>query len=81
MAQLKSVEFDGNEELAFVTVRMSAEEAALIAIFTGKNTLSSAEEVMAGGSPASTALYQTLVGNVFNKLYSGGVEEWHAEHF
>lgn len=80
MANIKSIEFDNNGELEFVTVRMSAEEAAFIAKFTGRQSGETAEEVMTGGAPASSHLYDTMAGEVFNRLYDGGVDEWHRDH-
>ena len=81
MASIKSIEFDDDDELEFVTVRMSAEEAAFIAKFTGRQSDATAEEVMSGGRPACNHLYAALVGKVFNRLYDGGVDDWHHNHF
>jgi hypothetical protein len=81
MASIKSMEFDENDELEFVTVRMSAEEAAFIAKFTGRQTGETAEKIMSGGAPASSHLYEAMTGLVFNRLYDGGVDDWHQNHF
>ena len=72
-----SIEFDDAEELAFVTARLSAAEAAFIAKFTGKQTGEAAEEIMpGGGGEASSHLYQGMTGGVFNRLYADGVDGW-----
>lgn len=70
------IEFDEAEELDAVTVRMSAAEAAFVATFTGKQNRASAEEIMRGGSEASSHLYEGMTGGIFNRLYDGGVGEW-----
>lgn len=76
MAVIKSIEFNDEEELEYVTVRMSAEEAAFIAIFTGKKNGTDPEATMRGGGPASSHLHSAMAGGVFNRLYEDGVEEW-----
>jgi len=76
VAQIKSIELDDNENIEFVTVKLSAEEAAFIAFFTGKQTGDTANEVMRGGAPASSHLYEAFTGGVFNKWYDDGVKEW-----
>lgn len=81
MAQVKSIELDDDENIEFVTVRMSAEEAALIAIFTGKQNVPSVEAIMRGGGPANSHLYEAFTVSVFNRWYDGGVQEWHRDHF
>lgn len=75
MAAIKSMEFSDGGELEFVTARMTAEEAAFIAFFTGQD--SDPEAVMRGGAPASSHLYAAFAGDLFNRLYPNGVEEWH----
>lgn len=76
MAQIKSVELDSDEEIEFVTVRLTVAEAAFIAKFTGRQNGITANEVMPGGDQASANLYGAMVGGVFNRWYDGGVEEW-----
>lgn len=71
-----SIEFDEGEELAFVTARLSAAEAAFVATFAGKQTGETAEAIMPGGSEASSHLYNGFVGGVFNRLYDAGVTDW-----
>lgn len=81
MAKVKKIEFDDDGELEFVTVRMAAEEAAFIVKFTGRLSGETSEEVMTRGGPANHGLYSCLTGEVFNRLYDDGVDDWHANHF
>lgn len=79
MAQIKMVELDDDEDIGFVTVRLTAAEAAFIAKFTGRQTGETANEVMPGGDEASRGLYGAMTGGVFNRWYDSGVDEWVSE--
>jgi hypothetical protein len=77
MATIKGIEFNDAGEPESVTLRMSVEEAAFIAKFTGQQSSVTAEKVMpAGGGVASSALYNTLTGYVFQPYWDGGVDEY-----
>ncbi len=76
MAVIKSIEFDDAEELESVTVKLTAKEAAFIAIFAGRQNGETANQLMPGGDEASSHLYQAFVGGVFNRLYDDGVNDW-----
>lgn len=76
MAQVKSIELDDGGDVEFVTVKLTVAEAAFIAVFTGKQTGESANQLMAGGDEASRALYEAFTGGVFNRWYDGGHREW-----
>lgn len=79
MAQVKSVELDDNEDIEFVTVKLTTAEAAYIATFTGRQTGETAEQIMTGGAEASRHLYEAMTGGIFNRWYDGGVGEWVAD--
>jgi 3-mercaptopyruvate sulfurtransferase SseA len=76
VAQVKSIELNDDEEVEFVTVKLTAAEAAFIARVTGRQTGETAEQFMAGGAEASHRLYEAMAGGLFNRWYDGGVEEW-----
>lgn len=79
MAQIKSIELDDSEDVEFVTVKLTVAEAAFIAVFTGRQTGESANQLMADGAAASSALHEAFTGGVFNRWYDGGHREWLAD--
>jgi hypothetical protein len=75
MASVKSVDFDDAGKPEAVTLRLSVEEAAFIATFVGDQSAQTAEVVMPnGGAVASSALYNTLSGQVFYAYWDAGVD-------
>lgn len=79
MAVIKAIEFDDSEQLESVTVKLTAAEAAFIALFTGKQTGEEDEDVMPGGSEVSSHLYEAFTKGTFNMLYDSGVSGWLAD--
>lgn len=75
VAQIMSIDLDGNEEPESVVMRVTRAEATLIAKLTGWQSPQTANEVMPGGSIASQGLYEALTGSVFNRFWDGGVTE------
>ncbi len=80
MAKIKSIEFGEADQPEYVTVRMTTEEAALIAKLTSGHSARSIDEVMYGGDPALIGLYECTTG-LFKRFYDEGVEEWIRDHF
>ena len=76
MAQIKAIEMDDDENPAFVTVRMSIEEAAFVARFTGMHNDRTANEIMPNGAESSSSLFQATAYNLFNRFYDDGVDEY-----
>lgn len=76
MAVIKNIEMDDDGEPEFVAVRMTVEELAYIAKFTGAQSDATARGVMPGGAAANLALYECAVGELFNRYYDGGVDDW-----
>lgn len=76
MAIVKSIEFDDEGNPEQVTVRLTADEAAYVAVFTGKQSDESASDIMRGGGGPNRRLYESMVGDVFNRCYDGGVQDW-----
>lgn len=76
MGQVRLIEMDDDGQPEWVTIRLSNEEAAFIAKFTGKQSGDTANEVMKGGAVANRALFETFTGEVFNRYFDGGVDEW-----
>lgn len=79
MATVRTIEMDDHGEPEFVTVRMSLEELAYLAKVTGKHSTVTAEEIMHGGA-ANTHLYDCASGEVFNRYYDGGVDDYLNHH-
>ena len=76
MGSIRLIEMDDEGQPEWITVRLSNEEAAFIAKFTGKQSEDSANEVMKGGAVANRMLFETFTGEVFNRYCDGGVDEW-----
>jgi hypothetical protein len=77
MALVKSIEFrdDGSPEA--VTLRLSADEAALVALLTGRQNSVQAEELLPhGGAVASSALYDATAQYVFGPFWDNGVSDY-----
>lgn len=80
MAQIKMVEFDEEEGPQWVTIKLSLEEVAFIAKFTGKQSDDSAEGYMPnGGGYVNRQLYEATTHGVFNRWWDGGLEEYERE--
>jgi hypothetical protein len=60
---------------------VSLEELALIAKLTGQHSSETVEKVMAGGTAANSHLYDFATGDVFNRFWDGGVDEWIRDRF
>lgn len=73
--ELKAMTFDGGQ-LETVTVSMTSEEAAFISKVTGKMNDPMAHDWLGIPTQAHSDIYDTLAGEVFNRLYDDGVDEW-----
>lgn len=73
--ELKAMTFD-DSQLDTVTVQMTAEEAAFMAKVTGKMNDPAAREAFGFSTHAHSEIYDLLAGEVFNRLYDDGVDEW-----
>lgn len=56
-----------------VTAEMSADEAALMAQLTGRNSSVTANEIMRSGGDANGEIYGCLTGELFNRFWDDGV--------
>lgn len=73
--ELKAMTFDDGN-LDTVTVTMTAEEAAFIAKVVGKMNDPMAQAAFGLPTQAHSEVYDLLAGEVFNRLYDDGVDEW-----
>lgn len=73
---LRSMDFDDDGDLLSVTVKMTAAEAALIARMVGKLNTPMANEIVPGIGENYHGPYDVLVGEVFNRIYDSGVDEY-----
>jgi hypothetical protein len=78
--RLKQITFDVDAEGAsapsLITVEMTATEAAYLAVVVGKSTHLDREEVMPGGGDAGSEVFDCLTGDVFNRYYDDGVQDY-----
>ena len=73
--EIKAFTFN-DRQLDTVTVQMTAEEAAFMAKVTGKMNDPMAQEAFGIPTQAHSEIYDLLAGEVFNRLYDDGVDEW-----
>jgi len=75
-ATVKSMEFDDDEDLAFVTVRLPIEVAIYLGMLTGKQNGLTSEEVAPGfGRNANHQAYELFSGGIANRFWDGGLED------
>lgn len=79
MASVKVIEFDEDEEVESVTVKLSAREALFVTLMAGRYSGDTAEKLMAGGAEVVGNLYSTLTGTVWSPHY-GGVDVATVQH-
>lgn len=76
MAQVKGIDMDDDGNPEWVTIKLSLKELAYLGTLTGKQSHITAEELMENGSHANDQLYDVAVGEVFNRWWDGGLEEF-----
>lgn len=75
MAQIRSIDLDEDGLPKRVTLTLSRAEVLFIAVQNGRLNSIQADEMMVGGAVASTALYESITGDVINRYWDGGTEE------
>lgn len=74
--KIKGLRFDKHGALDGVTMRMSMDEAAfLVKLLAGVDSMQ-ADEVMSNGAAVSNEMFDCLVGDLFNKHFDDGVNEY-----
>lgn len=74
--KLKSIQFDDDSNPSLVLVEMTTAEAAYIARITGRHSPNSANEIMPGGAVLNSSIGDALVGDLFNRFYEDGYDEY-----
>lgn len=70
------MEFDDDEDLAFVTVRLPIKVAVYLGLLAGKQNGLTSEELAPGfGSDANTQAYELFSGGIANRFWDGGIED------
>lgn len=59
-----------------ITVEMTAREAVYIGKLLDKQNGLDAEEVISGGDAESTEIYNCLTGEVANRFFDNGLDDW-----
>lgn len=75
--RVRSIDLDDHGDPERVTVTMTTSEAAYLATLTGKQSPKSANDVVPGSGTANSDVYDCLTGDLFNRFYEGGVDEFY----
>jgi hypothetical protein len=59
-----------------ITVEMTARELVFLAKTLGKQNGNVAETLLPGGTAESAEIYDCLTGDVANRFFDSGVEDW-----
>lgn len=73
--KVKRIDLDDEEMPQKVVVELSHDEAVYVALLVGKQTGTSSEDVVPGGSELGSSVYYGLTGGVFNRFYDDGVTD------
>lgn len=59
-----------------ITVEMTARELVFLAKTLGKQNGNAAEALLPGGTAECVEIYDCLTGDVANRFFDGGVDDW-----
>lgn len=72
--KILSITLDDNAVPETVTAQLDRKEMQLIAKWAGTQSPAATEEFLPGHAGASSAIYDALVGDVFNRFWDDGVD-------
>lgn len=72
---VKQINLDDDGVPESVFVRMSRDEALYLAKLTGRQTHTSAGDILTGCAALNTEVYESLTGDLFNRYYDDGVND------
>ncbi|MGK3105335.1 hypothetical protein [Streptomyces sp. WAC05858] len=73
--RVKQINLDDEGMPESIVVHMSHDEAVYLAKLTGEQNWQSSEEIMPGGAPLNSGVFDSLSGEVFNRYYEDGVKD------
>lgn len=76
--KVRAIEFSEGTPVTpdVITVEVTVEELAYIAMLTGRQSNETANAVMAGGDQLNYQIWGAAVGDVFNRYWSGGIKDY-----
>jgi hypothetical protein len=74
--KLLAISFNDDENPKEILVRLTIEEAGYLGRLTGTQSDNSAEAIMQGGTLLNSEVYHCLSGNVFNRYWEDGLNDY-----
>lgn len=71
---VKQINLDDDGQPEEIVVRLTRNEAAYLALLTGKQSGHTSAEIMPGGDGLNSEVYEALTGEFFNRYYEDGVQ-------
>ncbi|MFB7312999.1 hypothetical protein [Streptomyces sp. NPDC056192] len=70
---VKQINLDDDGQPETLLVRLTRNEAAYLALLTGKQSGHTSGDIMPGGDSLNSEVYEALTGEFFNRYYEDGV--------